>query len=54
MNKHKLVPIPTNYRNLKKAMEEDETMYKYYGFHSKKQVKELSLEEFTEKVRYDR
>ena len=54
MDEHKLVPIPTNYRNLKLIMEDDATMYKYYGFKSKEEVEELSLEEFIEKVRYDK
>lgn len=54
MKEHELVPIPTNYRNMKRLMEEDETMYKYFGFKSIKEVKKLSLEDFTEKVRYNK
>ena len=54
MNKHKLEPIPTDYEAMKKHMEDDETMYKYFGFKSVEEVKKLSLEEFIQKVRYDR
>ena len=52
MQEHELVPIPTNYKNMKIMMEDDDTMYKYFGFKNRKQVKELSLDEFIQKVRY--